>query len=356
MSRIIFHIDVNYFFARCEEIKNPSLETKPFVIAEKARRSVVSTSNYLARKQGIKSAMKLENCLKINPNLIIVKPDHSYYEQKSKELFKYIKQLLNCEIDIASIDECFIDVTEKVKEFHNNFEMLAIMIKKEILKNTKLYVTIGIGDTSFLAKTAGDLKPSSGIASIFSDELAEKLWDIPIQDIYMIGKKTNELLQQLDIKKVKDFINFHDQAKLKKLLMKRYDMLISFFINGGSKEFKIENTIRKSASSGTTFDINCDNKIKIYETINYLANEVFDQIEYERLRAINIGVGIKWKYKEGKIKSKTFDNYIFNREDFISNVYIIFNELWDELPLRSITIYANNLKPISLIYEQDKLF
>lgn len=355
MNKIIFHLDANYFFARCEEIKNPKLEDLAFVVAERAKRSVVSTSNPIARNFGIKSAMKLNNCFKLYKNLIVVKPDHQFYHKKSIELFKCIKDFLDCEIEKTSIDECYIDVTNILDKYHGNYKILATLIRKHVLKTTKIHISIGVGDTKFLAKMAGDQKSPNGINCIFKNEIMQKLWPLPIKNMYLIGKSTYELMKKLNINTIKDFIDFDDKTLLKKLLMSKYDLLIELMTNGGSDFVDTNISIRKSVSSGITFENNSEQKIELLKTINELVDNIYHELEKDKLRPLTISVCLKFKYKESLSKSRTYNNYLIEKKDIYNCVISIFNKIWNNESIRSITISASKLINISNIYTQQKI-
>ena len=116
MARVIFHIDLNCYFASAEVNRNPSLEGKPIVVAGLSKRSVVCTASYEARKYGVHAAMPVFQALDLCPDLVVVEIDHAYYEQLSFKFFKYLKQFSK-KIEIASIDECYMDVTEEIKQY-----------------------------------------------------------------------------------------------------------------------------------------------------------------------------------------------------------------------------------------------
>lgn len=352
MSNIIFHIDINYFFARCEEIKNPKLEKEAFVVAERAKRSVISASNPLARKYKINSGMRLLDAFKLNPHIKVVKADHQYYQAKSIEFFKIIKNFLECDIEIASIDECYSDVSNIIKKYHNNYQILATQLKREIFKQTSLIVTIGIGDTKFLAKTAGDLKPKSGIGWIFTNEIETKLWPLPIKNMFLVGKRTNDFFIKLNIKTIKDFINFKDQNLLKKTLKKRYWIFLNFIYGQSENTININNNVSKTISNGITFEHNIENEIEILKAIKSCCQEIFKKLEYEKIRPLTISVIIKKKYNVSISHSKTFINPIENYKDLYNKSLNIFYNLWDTEPIRSITISTSNMLSISAIFQQ----
>ena len=94
MSKIILHIDLNQFFVRCEEIKNPSLIGKPVAVGGDGRRGIVSTCSYKAREYGIHSGMPMFQAKMLCKDLIITGVDFEYYELMSKEFIDYVKNIL----------------------------------------------------------------------------------------------------------------------------------------------------------------------------------------------------------------------------------------------------------------------
>ena len=115
MAKVIVHIDLNCFFATCEEIIDPTCIGKPMAVAGNSKRGIVSTANYEARKYGVHSAMPTYMAKRMCPNLIIKDHHFDLYVAKSKEFFSFVKKYTPI-IEIASIDECFADFTEVIKD------------------------------------------------------------------------------------------------------------------------------------------------------------------------------------------------------------------------------------------------
>ena len=111
MSKIILHIDLNQFFVRCEEIKNPSLIGKPVAVGGDGRRGIVSTCSYKAREYGIHSGMPMFKAKMLCKDLIITGVAFEYYELMSKEFIDDVKKY-TYKIEQMSSDECFCDITE----------------------------------------------------------------------------------------------------------------------------------------------------------------------------------------------------------------------------------------------------
>jgi len=148
--KIIFHIDLNAFFASCAAIKEPYLKDKAFVVGGSStfRRGVVSTASYQARKMGIHSAMNINDAMRIHPKLIIVPLQFSLYQKYSKLFFNYLKQYSSIILE-GSIDEAYVDMTKQA-ETKKASALKAAHAKKQADKaaeTTKNPFDMGVGAT-----------------------------------------------------------------------------------------------------------------------------------------------------------------------------------------------------------------
>lgn len=356
MNKIIFHLDINYFFARVEEIENNNLENIPFVIGNKNSRSVISTSNPIARNLGIKSGMKINNVLSLCPDIICIPPQMELYKKYSNRFFKSIKEFYTDEIEIASIDECYLDATFLVKKYHNSPEILATNIINKIFKETKLKINIGIGNNKFLSKMASDFKSSSGVDSLFIKDINKKLLPLPINRMYNIGKVSASFLKSLKIDTIRDFIDYEDKITLKKYFGKTYNTLISS-INGTSSSYiDFYNYENKSISSTHTFRINTDNNKAIIKTIEKLNKNIFESLSNKNLTGFTYSINIKKNYKINSTKSITIKNSLNNINDIYNIFYKLFFEQWEGEEIRSITLKITNIKKNNEIVYQPSLF
>ena len=110
MSKVIVHIDLNAFFCRCEELKDPSLEGKPFAVGRDGRGGIVSTCSYKAREYGVSSGMPMFKAKELCPHLIIKPGDYHYYSALSDQFMNFVKRYTPI-MEIASVDECYADFT-----------------------------------------------------------------------------------------------------------------------------------------------------------------------------------------------------------------------------------------------------
>src|SRR3989338_7985132 len=153
MSRVILHLDLNYFFAQCEEIKNPSLVGKPVIVCVFSGRTedsgAVASANYQAREFGVKAGMPIVFAKRImkDKGAYFLPPDRDYYSQASEKVMKILEKHADI-LEIRGIDEAYLDVTKRTDGDFDNAEKLATDIKKELRSKEKLICSIEIGRAS----------------------------------------------------------------------------------------------------------------------------------------------------------------------------------------------------------------
>lgn len=300
--------------------------------------------------------MTIKEAMILCPNLITVDVHASLYTQKSDEFFACIRKHFNPEIEVMSIDECYMDATDILVNYHNNYTILAQTMINTIFKETGLYVTIGIGENKFLAKMAGDTKPASKIASIFKADVCTKIWPLAIGKLFMVGRKTEQKLTELGIAIVADFYHYPNLAELKEILKpKTYEMLVNFSLGEGSEQIVYWEEDHKSMSSGHTFDVNTNDEVEITRTIKWLANDLVTQLNEKNLLALAISVRIKFDYTEGFSKILNLDKISYQNEQLYVVFLNFFKELWNEDELRSITLAVTHMVHSEDLNEQLKL-
>jgi DNA polymerase-4 len=162
------------FFASVEQVKNPSLKDKPFIVCWIGKHSIVSSPNYVARTYGIKAAMPIHTAQNLCKNLILVPIDFKAYQQFHDRFVDIIKSNYSKIIEVSSIDECYIDITHLVK---NKIEAIALAktIQDKIYDELKITCSIGVSNNKFLAKMGSDLRKPFGISPIYKTNIKDKL-------------------------------------------------------------------------------------------------------------------------------------------------------------------------------------
>ena len=202
MQKVIFLVDMNAFFISCEMTRNDSLVGRSAAVAgdPKKRTGIILAANYEARSCGVKTAMVLHEALKLCPKIILVPPDHRFYEQKSEEVMDLLSNYTPI-LEQNSIDEAWLDMTGSEGLFGKPVEA-AKRIMDEIKEKLGLWCSIGIAENKFLAKMAAEMKKPLGITELWKHDIPIKLWPLPVKEMHGIGSKTAEKLNRMEIRTI----------------------------------------------------------------------------------------------------------------------------------------------------------
>ena len=204
MKRVIFLVDMNAFYISCEKTRYPEIEGKPAAVAGDPvnRTGIILTANYEARKYGIKTTMILREAFRLCPDLIIIPPDHSFYEKISKEVMQILSSYTPV-IEQNSIDEAWLDMTGCESLFGQPLES-AKSIMNRIKNELNLWCSIGISENKFLAKMASEMKKPLGITELWIKDIQDKLWSLQVNHMYGVGKQTAKKLNSIGIFTIKE--------------------------------------------------------------------------------------------------------------------------------------------------------
>lgn len=311
MVKIIAHIDLNYFFVRAEEIKNPTLEGKAVAIGNTGRGGIVSTCSYKARKYGVKSGMPMFQATKLCPNLIVINPDFYFYEALSNEFFAFVEQYSKL-IEKASIDECYVDLTEYLSNYKDPITFFD-KFQKDLYNKTKLKCSIGVSTTKFLAKMGSDLKKPMGITIIRKKDIEKLLFNNAIETYYGIGKSTSKLLKECGINTIGDLyysIKNNDE-RIFKIIGKFKNNIISELEATSNDIVQIQREDSKSISCKETLPYNMNSKDELKEYLIKTFNEVYKRFKKEEM--LCGGIEISFRYVD--LKTQTFSYKLLNLTD-----------------------------------------
>ena len=203
MIRVIFHIDFDYFYAQCEELRDPLLKGKPVVVCVYSARGgdsgAVSTSNYKAREYGVKSGIPIKlakNKLKDVPDAKFLRVDHNYYSEMSDKAMKILRKYAD-KFELVGVDEAFIEVTERLEHDFGRAEELAMTIKQELKRELGLTCSIGIAPNKLVAKIASDFQKPDGLTLVKPEEVKQFLTNLSVGKVVGVGKKTEERLNEM---------------------------------------------------------------------------------------------------------------------------------------------------------------
>ena len=352
MKKIIAHIDLNAFFARCEEIKDPSLEGKPVAIGHEGRGGIVSTCSYKAREYGVHSAMPMFQAKQLCPQLIVLPVDYRFYRALSATFINFIKRYTKI-VEVASVDECFADFTAALK----NVDDISFFFKKlqlDLYKETKLKCSIGVANSKFLAKMGSDYKKPMGLTIINKEDIARIIYPLSLDKMFGIGKKTAPRLKEIGIKTIGDLaVRCNNEDKATKQVLGKFYYVARDWLNGeGNDEVIVEPEDPKSIGNSTTLMHDTNNIEDIKQTFARLSKKV-------SLRAIKeekIGSTIQIVVKESDFKvhnkSVTMDKPTNDYNVILNHAVSLYIKNFSDLTVRLLGVTLQNLiDPRDYVYQ-----
>ena len=211
-KKIIFHIDFDYFYAQCEEIRKPELRNIPSVVCVYSGREedsgVVSTCNYEARKYGVKAAMpiKLAKSKLKDVEAIFLPTDMPYYHDISRNAMRIIENYGEL-FEQVSVDECYVDFTKITNSDFDDAKIFANSLQKNIKDQINLTCSIGVGPNKLISKIASGVKKPNGITVVSREDAKNFISNCKIEDIPGVGPKTAKKLESLGIDSISNISN-----------------------------------------------------------------------------------------------------------------------------------------------------
>lgn len=353
--QIIFHIDINAFFASAEISKHPELAVKPLVVCGKSSRSIITTASYEARAFGIHSAMPLFQAQRLCKDLIVRPVDFELYRNLSNQFFEIIGEYSET-LEVASIDECFVDMTEYVKNNNQSPEIIAKEIQIEVKEKLKLGISIGISPNKFLAKMASDMKKPNGITILTKSNFKEILWPLPIKDMYGIGKKTQPKLIESGIETIRDIANYDNYDKLR-WIVGNNAIILHRLANGiDHSKVKISRNQLKSVGNSTTLSYDTNDDMIINQTLYDLSKQVSKRMQNRDLLGNTISITIKYTRFKSVTRQTVLPKSINNFEVILATSKSLFENNYNGNPLRLLGVSVTNIIHKSDYKEQLNLF
>lgn len=343
MSKIIVHIDLNAFFVRCEEIKDPTLEGKPVAVGHVGRSGIVSTSSYAARAFGVRSGQPMFQALALCKDLIVKPVDFAFYGVLSREFMAFVRSYTK-KMEIASVDECYADFTDELKGVKDPIAYFR-EFQKQLFEKTKLYCSIGIATNKFLAKMGSDLKKPNGITIIRKRDIPNMLYGLSVDKMFGIGRKTAPRLKSVGIKTIGDLAKAidSDNEEVKAVLGKYYYVNADWLKGNGDDVVLEEADAAKSIGNSTTFphDTSDFEEIKLFFEI--LCKEVSDRAKKEGKLGSTIQIVMKDTFFKTRNKSLTFSPPTNDFKVIFDKTIKLFDKNFDGKPLRLVGITLQNL-------------
>ncbi|MHA6251034.1 DNA polymerase IV [Oceanobacillus sp. CAU 1775] len=353
--RIIFHIDMNSFYASVEMAFNPKLKGKPVAIAgnPEERKGIIVTSSYEARAKGVRTTMNVWEAKKLCPELILLKPNFDRYRAASSEIFRMMAEITPL-VQPVSIDEGYLDVTD-VEHLGTPIE-IAKNLQKRILQELDLPCSIGIAPNKFLAKMASDMKKPLGITILRKRELHLTLWPLEVSDMYGVGVKTAEKLDSINIKTIGDLASA-DVYQLRQLLGINGERLKNRANGIDDREVDPDAIYDfKSIGNSQTLRKDTTNTNEIYHFIKSLSEKVIQRMHRKEVVGQSVQITIRYHDRKTITRSKKLDKYIDSVDDLFLIAVDLFDQNWNNEPIRLLGVTVQHLEDKKHIGEQLNIF
>ncbi|HEX4266075.1 MAG TPA: DNA polymerase IV [Verrucomicrobiae bacterium] len=296
MYRVIFHLDMDAFYASVEQRDTPSLRGKPVIVgAPPTQRGVVCAASYEARKFGVRSAMPSATAGRLCPKGIFVRPRMDAYKQESREIMRLVAET-GATVEQMSIDEAYIEVSAlcQAEELDASLQQalpLAQRLKERIHAERQLTATIGIATNKLLAKIASDHKKPDGLTLIAERDKVQFLRPLPIRALYGVGKKTEEILNKAGIDTIGSMQDYPGDLRA---LVGSFGVTLKRFAFGeDDRPLSLGDEI-KSISNEETFLHDTEDRKILRHCLREQATDIAERLKRRRLGAHTVQVKIRY--------------------------------------------------------------
>lgn len=349
MCRYIFHIDVNSAYLSWEAVSRlqhgsqVDLREIPSIVGgdEAARHGIVLAKSTPAKAYNIQTGESLFAVRQKCPNIVIVPPRYDLYMQCHNAMIEVIKDY-SPKVEIFSIDECFVDYTNMERLWGEPVEA-AYKIKDRIHRELGFTVNIGVSNNKLLAKMAGELSKPDKVHTLFPEDIQYKMWPLPVEELFMVGRATVPKLHMLNIYTIGDLARA--DIELLKYKLKSFGQLIKDYANG-IESSDVRHGSRppiKGIGNSTTTSFNVDNREEAYKVILSLTETVCMRLRQAGFCAKLIAIS----FRTSEFQSYSHQRKFYSASDCTNTIYKaaceLFDELWKGQQLRHIGVRVSEL-------------
>ncbi len=347
--RIIFHIDVNSAYLSWEAVHRLQhgdtldLRTVPSVVGGDpvTRHGIVLTKSIPAKKYDIQTGESIFSAKAKCPELIIVPPNYSLYMQCSRAFGDILREY-SPQVEQYSIDEYFLDFTQ-MGRLHNDPVATAYMIKDRIKEELGFTVNVGVSTNKLLAKMASELKKPDRVHTIFPHEMADKMWILPIEELFMVGRATAKKLRSRAINTIDALA--HADLKWVKLFLKSHGVLVWNYANGNDSSLVRENRrpMIKGIGNSTTIPFDVEDKSTAHLVLLSLTETVAARLRQAGYCARLVSVSLRTNEFSGGSHQRKIASAIDCTNAIHEIACQLFDELWKGEPVRQLGVRVSEL-------------
>ncbi len=336
-NRVVMLVDLDYFFAQCEELRNPAIKDKPVVVGMYSGRTedsgAVSTSNYIARKYGVKSGIPLFLAKKRleGGNAVFLPVDYDHYQQISDKIMQILRGYADV-FEQVGIDEAYLDVTKKV---HENFEEtpdLVQQMKTAVKDQVGVTFSVGVGPNKLVAKIASDKNKPDGITIVHPEEVEAFLSPLPVDRLLGVGRKTAAKMEELCIKTIGDLAAY-DVQRIVEIFGKTLGVYFHNAANGVDNDPVQEAGEAESISRIATLKENTRDLAFILQKTDQLTEEIYKELTQKNLSFKQVSIIAIMTDLTARSRSQTLEKPAKDIETIKKHVRELFEKYLNESEL-----------------------
>ncbi|HKZ88607.1 MAG TPA: DNA polymerase IV [Candidatus Bathyarchaeia archaeon] len=333
-SRIVMLVDLDYFFAQCEELRNPSLKNKPVVVGVYSGRTAdsgaVSTSNYVARKYSVKSGIPLFLAKKRleGTEAVFLPVDYEYYQGISDRIMQILRGYADA-FEQVGIDEAYLDVTQKAHENFEETKTLVQEIKSTVKREVGVSFSVGVGPNKLVAKIGSNIHKPDGVTIVKPEEVEVFLLPLSVDSLLGVGKKTTVKMETLGIKTIGDLAKCNAQ-KLVEVFGKSLGVYFHNAANGVDNEPVRETGEAESINRIATLKANTRDLKLFLEKTDQLSEEIHKELTQKGLSFKQVSILAVLTDLSTKSRSVTLEKPAKDLETIRRNVRELFDKFLAE--------------------------
>lgn len=353
-GRIIFHIDFDYFFAQCEEIRRPELKTRPVAVCVYSDRGgdsgAIATANYLARKYGVKSGMPIKLAkkkLEEIPEAVFLPTDFEYYTEISDNAMSIIRNHADI-FEYVGRDEAYLDVTNRTEQDFKKAAHLAQQLKNSLRTTIKLSSTIGVSSNKLVSKIASDYKKPDGLTIVEPQDVESFLDPLPIRSIPGIGKKSEEKFLEMNLETISQLRSV-DVFTLNGLFGRKVGSYIYNAARGIDEEPVSPRHDPTQYSRIMTLKQDSKDFDFLAKDLEKLCDDLHETIIKDNILFKSVGIQFVQSDLTNKTKSKTLRNPTSSLDELKKTVIQLLKDSLEDqkLPIRRLGVRVSDFSQIS---------
>lgn len=349
-TAIFFHIDVNSAFLswtaleQLEAGSETDLRLIPSIIGGdlSKRHGVVLAKSVPAKAYGIVTGEPVVNAFRKCPHLTTAAPNHSLYHRKSSQLMEYLSGICP-DIEQVSIDECYMDYSP-ISSNYTSPEAAAAIIKDTVYEKFGFTVNVGISDRKILAKMASDFKKPNLVHTLYSWEIQEKMWKLPVSSLFLCGKSSADTLHKLGILTIGD-LALSDPVIIESHLKSHGHTLWQYANGIDSSTIFSEPAKMRGIGNSTTLSRDAVTRQEAAKNLLTLAESVGSRLRADHSKAGLVCTEIKYNTFRTASHQAVLETPTASTNSIYQQALALFDELWDQTPIRLLGIRTSKLVP-----------